>query len=138
MSTYRETGPVSTLVAALSGNVFGLDPSTGRVLWEHELDMAGNPTALVVTESFIYAATFKTLACLRYPTGKLVWSVDTREVGRATLMLDGERLIVAKRGVIECFSLAGETVWHNGFKGKGQGAIALGYPGIVVQADDRG
>lgn len=138
MTTYRETGPVSTLVAAFSGNVFGLDPSTGRVLWEQQLDQAGNPTALVITESFIYAATYGTLACLRYPTGKLVWSVDTRTPGRATLMLDGQRLIVAKAGVIECFSLAGQGLWHNEFRGKGQGAVALGHPGIVVQADDGG
>lgn len=138
MSTYRETELAPTLVVALSGNVFGLDPDTGNVLWEQELDMAGNPTALVITETLIYAATFRTLSCLRYPTGKLVWSVDTQEAGRATLLLDGERLIVAKAGVIECFSLSGKVLWFNGFKGKGRGAIALGYPGHVAQADDRG
>lgn len=138
MSTYRETAHAPTLVVALSGNVFGLDPDTGTVLWEHELDQAGNPTALILTETFIYAATFRTLSCLRYPTGKLVWSVDTQETGRATLLLQGDRLLVAKAGVIECFSLSGKVLWLNGFKGKGQGEIALGYPGNVAQADQRG
>lgn len=138
MSMYRETGSASPLVAAFSGNVFGLDSATGRVLWEQELDTAGNPSALVVTESFVYVATFRTLACLHYRTGKIVWSVDTHVAGRATLMLHGERLFVGKRGVIECFSLSGESVWRNDFKGKGEGAIALGHPGAVMQADDHG
>src|SRR5690242_540530 len=75
MSVYRETGPASLLVAAFSGNVFGLDPATGRVRWEQELDTAGNPSALVITESFVYVATYSTLACLEYRTGKVVWSV---------------------------------------------------------------
>ena len=138
MSMYRNSGPVAPLVAAFSGRVFGLDPATGRVLWEKTLDMAGNPSALVVTESFVYVATFSTLTCLRYTRGELVWTVDTHVAGRATLLLDDERLLVGKRGVVECFSLSGERLWRNDFKGKGQGAVALGYPGAVMQADDRG
>src|SRR4029079_5102679 len=96
MSAYRETGPVPVLVTAFSGRVFGLEPTSGRVLWEHELDGAANATSLVITNNAIYAASFSKLSCVRYPTGEMVWSVRTRARGRGTLLLDGDRLIVGK------------------------------------------
>lgn len=136
MTNYRATRPVSTVVVAFNGRVFGLDPVTGGTLWEQQVGSPYDAVALVVTESAIYAATPGMLACLLYPTGSLVWSVDTRWLGRPSLMLDGDRLILAKTGTVECYSLSGERLWENGFKGKGKGAIAMGVPGFVVQSDE--
>jgi outer membrane protein assembly factor BamB len=137
MSTYRAAGPAPVLVVAFSGRIFGLDPPTGRALWEHEIDLAGNPTTLIITPSAIFAATFLNLVCLRFPTGEVLWSVPTKVTGRATAILEGDLVFVGKGGEIECFSLGGQSLWHEKFKGKGAGEVSLGVPGNVAQADER-
>ncbi|XXX81546.1 PQQ-binding-like beta-propeller repeat protein [Sorangium sp. So ce134] len=137
MSEYRTTAAAPVLVAAFLGQIFGVDPVTGRVLWEHKQDGAGySSTALLITPAAIYAATYNSIACLRYPTGELLWQAPTAH-GRATLLLEGDRLFVAKQGEIECFSLTGQSLWHNRFKGKGMGPVALGVPDNVAQSDDK-
>lgn len=125
------------LVAAFSGRVFGIDPASGEIQWEHELESAGNAASVVINEQAIFAATFSNLSMIRYPTGELVWSVSTSVRGRATLLLEGGLLLVAKGGEIEAFGLDGNPVWRNRFKGKGTGNAVLGVPGNVAQADDR-
>ncbi|AUX42552.1 hypothetical protein SOCE26_039850 [Sorangium cellulosum] len=137
MSQYREIAAPPVVVAAFVGQIFGVDPVTGQVIWEHKLDSGtGASTALLITPEVIYAASFSTVACLRYPTGELLWHAKTIVLGRATLLLEGHRLFVAKQGEIECFSLAGQSLWHNRFKGKGLGPVAMGVPHNVVQSDD--
>src|SRR5262245_43390866 len=108
MSTDQETRGASypVVVTAFSGRIFGLDRGTGQVVWEHELDTSSNPISLLITEDAIYAATFHNLACLQYPSGEQAWSVPTRTRGRATLLLEGDRLLVGKMGEVECFTLA--------------------------------
>ncbi|WP_437728316.1 outer membrane protein assembly factor BamB family protein [Sorangium sp. So ce861] len=138
MSEYRTTAAAPVLVAAFLGQIFGVDPATGRVLWEHKQDGAGyTSTALLITPAAIYAASISSVICLRYPTGELLWEVKTATHGRATLLLEGDRLFVAKQGEIECFSVTGQSLWHNRFKGKGMGPVALGVPGNVAQSDDK-
>lgn len=138
MSEYRTTAPKPVLVAAFLDHIFGVDPVTGRVLWEHKHDGGvHSSTALLITPAAIYAATFSSITCLRYPTGELLWEAKTVVNGRATLLLEGDRLFVGKQGEIECFSLIGQSLWHNRFKGKGMGPVALGVPDNVAQSDDK-
>ncbi|WP_437737527.1 outer membrane protein assembly factor BamB family protein [Sorangium sp. So ce1335] len=139
MNEYRTTAAKPVLVVAFLNQVFGVDPATGRVLWEHKEDgLPNSSTALLVTPAAIYAATFSRITCLRYPTGELLWQAKTAVQGRATLLLEGDRLFVARLGEIECFSLTGQSLWHNRFKGKGMGPVALGVPDNVTQSDDTG
>ncbi|WP_434047728.1 MULTISPECIES: outer membrane protein assembly factor BamB family protein [Sorangium] len=138
MSEYRTTAPKPVLVAAFLDHLFGVDPVTGRVLWEHKLEgMMQSSTALLITPTAIYAASFSRITCLRYPTGELLWEAKTAVSGRATLLLEGDRLFVGKQGEIECFSITGQSLWHNRFKGKGMGPVALGVPDNVAQSDDK-
>ncbi|WP_437682183.1 outer membrane protein assembly factor BamB family protein [Sorangium sp. So ce131] len=138
MSQYRETAAAPVVVAAFVGQIFGVNPVTGQVVWEHKMESGGGAsTALLITPEVIYAATYTSVACLRYPTGELLWQAKTVALGRATLLLEGHRLFVAKQGEIECFSLAGQSLWHNRFKGKGMGPVAMGVPHNVVQSDDK-
>ncbi|KYF69456.1 outer membrane protein assembly factor BamB family protein [Sorangium cellulosum] len=138
MSEYRTTAPKPVLVAAFLDHLFGVDPVTGRMLWEHKLDgMMQSSTALLITPTTIYAASFSRITCLRYPTGELLWEAKTAVSGRATLLLEGDRLFVGKQGEIECFSITGQSLWHNRFKGKGMGPVALGVPDNVAQSDDK-
>jgi outer membrane protein assembly factor BamB len=138
MSTYRAAGAAPVLVVAFAGRIFGQDPPTGRVLWEREIDAAARPITLILTPDTVFAATFQNLVCLRYPTGEIVWTARTKVVGRATVILEGDHVFVGKGGEIECFSLGGQSLWHEKFKGKGAGEVALGVPGNVAQADELG
>jgi hypothetical protein len=74
---------------------------------------AAHPTSVVVTEEAVYVASLEGVACLRNPTGELLWSKTTRATGRPTLLLAGDRLFVAKSGEVECFTLSGESLWHD-------------------------
>ncbi|KYF52254.1 outer membrane protein assembly factor BamB family protein [Sorangium sp. So ce854] len=141
MSEYRTTAAKPVLVAAFLDRIFGVDPVKGRVLWEHKQDGIVHPstgTALLITPAAIYAASVSRITCLRYPTGELLWEAKTALSGRATLLLEGDRLFVGKQGEIECFSLTGQSLWRNRFKGKGIGPVALGVPDNVAQPDDTG
>jgi outer membrane protein assembly factor BamB len=137
MSTYRVAGPPPVLVAAFGGRMYGIDPPTGRILWERELDIAGNPATLLLTPDTIFAASYSNLVCLRYPTGDVLWTTAKRTVGRSTMLLEGGLIFVGTAGEMECFSLTGQSLWHEKFKGKGVGEVALGVPGNVAQADER-
>ncbi len=138
MNTQRQPQAPGVLVASFSGRVFGVEPASGQVSWEHDVDRTANAASIVVTEDRVYVGSFSALTCLRYPTGEPLWSVEPRVTSRrTTLLLAGDRLFLASSGEIECFTLDGRSLWHQGFRGKGQGDVALGFPGNVVQADSR-
>ncbi|WP_437971216.1 PQQ-binding-like beta-propeller repeat protein [Sorangium sp. So ce260] len=138
MSEYRTTAAAPVLVAAFRDQIFGVDPVTGHVVWEYKQSGVGFcSTALLITPAAIYAAGFSRVSCLHYPTGELRWEVKAATQGRATLLLEGDRLFVAKQGEVECFSLTGQSLWHNQFKSKGMGPVALGVPDNVAQPDDK-
>ena len=134
MSAYREQPMPPVLVVAFNGRVFGVDLATGEARWEHNLSGVESP-AILVTSDAIYAASERKLTCLRYPDGKRLWSVDVSAGGRATLLLEGDRIVVAHQGEVACFTRDGARTWHNAFTGKGVGVVALGTPGNVAQAD---
>lgn len=139
--TYRQDGSEdrSVLVIGLSGNVIGIDPASGAALWEHKLRM-GSEIELVVQGNRVFACSYRTLACIDYPSGHLVGQVeiDTKHPGRATMLLEGDRLFVATHGELFAFTLDGKQLWKQPLKGKGIGCISLGFPGNVRQADDTG
>jgi outer membrane protein assembly factor BamB len=132
---YRDGEPAPVIVAALGGQVLGIDAATGEVRWEQEIEDTQGACALLVTNSTIYACSASALVCLDYPSGARRWTASTSR-GRGTLLLEGGRLFVGtSRGEVECFSLDGRRLWHNRLPNRGLGVIALGVPGNVMQAD---
>jgi len=131
--------PAPVLIAAFNGRVFGLDAETGTTLWEHDIPSSGNGAiALQVTATAVYAAVSGTLKAFRYPTGEELWTASAPGVYGATLLVEGDRVVVATaEGEIACFTTTGERLWNNGFKGKGQGVVALATPNGAVQAHSR-
>jgi len=127
-------GEAQVLVVALGGTLLGQDPLTGKILWKRDVHRFGNPLALVVTPTAIYAAGLDQLVRLDYPSGELRWAARVPR-GRNMLLLQGQRLYVGGAGEVACFTLDGKLVWHEPFKGQGRPAVALGFPGNVVQAD---
>jgi outer membrane protein assembly factor BamB len=137
MTTFREGAPTPVVVLAIESRVLGIEPGTGEVRWEHNLaSLSSTPTALLITPNHVFAAANNKLYCLEYPTGTLLWKAEVPN-GRAVLLLDGGRLFVStSSGKIECYTLDGQRLWQNPLKGKGTGAVAIGVPGNVMQADE--
>ncbi len=132
--SYRAPAPSSVpiVVVAFGGYVYGLDPSTGAIAWQHEDGSA--LTRILVTDTHVFAQGFK-LTCIGYPQGQLLWQVDSPTFV-ASFILDGERLFVGSAGEVACHSsVDGRQLWKNEFKGKGQGEVAVGIPFNVMQLD---
>ena len=66
------------------------------------------------------------MALDRY-TGEMVWEWKSPEgKGYVTMLLDGDRLIVAVMGYVYCLDpLFGQEVWRNPLTGKGVGVTSI-------------
>lgn len=128
------------LIVGIDGRVVGIDTATGRVQWEDGLKGGGyGEVALAATEQYVFAsAGSDMLFCFQYSTGQLLWKAETTSSGRATLVVQGDRVYVAKCGEVDCFAFDGRRLWSQKLAGKGLGRIAMGFPGNIVQADDIG
>jgi outer membrane protein assembly factor BamB len=128
------------LIVGIGGQVVGIDAATGQTRWEDGLKGGGyGEVALAATERHVFAsAAGSMLFCFNYSTGELLWRADTTSSGRATIVVQGERVFVAKGGEVNCFTLDGRRQWSQKLPGKGFGSIAMGFPGNLVQADDPG
>ncbi len=68
----------------------------------------------------------RVLALDRY-TGEIVWEWKAPKGGSfVSVLLDGDRLIVATGGYLYCLDpVFGQVAWENPLKGKGQGVCSL-------------
>jgi outer membrane protein assembly factor BamB len=123
------------LVAAFGCLVFGLERSSGAVRWEVKLE--GAEVEIAIADGVVIAATQTHLAFIDYATGALHKSVGLQGgwVGRPTMLVDAGHIYVGRNGEVSCYTLRGENIWLEPFKGKGAAAVALGLPGNVRQAD---
>ncbi len=128
------------LILGISGKLVGIDSSTGQVRWENGMKGGGyGEVGIAATTEYVFAsAQSAKLFCLRYGSGEELWVVDTSSMGRATIVVEDDRVYVAKSGVVDCFTFDGSCVWTQRLEGKGFGRIAMGFPGNIVQADDAG
>jgi len=125
----------SLLISAFAGQIFALDRATGAIRWEVNI---GDYSAveLFLAEGVVVVATLKHLAFLDYATGALHRTVElAAHAGRSTMLVDGAHIYVGGSGAVACYTLRGDCVWSQPFKGKGIGDVALGLPGNVRQAD---
>jgi outer membrane protein assembly factor BamB len=69
------------------------------------------------------------VAALHRETGEIVWEWTAPKPwssGYVTLLLDGDRLIVAVNGYMYCLDpLGGEQLWHNEMSGFGTGVTSI-------------
>jgi hypothetical protein len=129
------------IVAAAGGKLLGLDAGSGAVRWENAMDGGGyGEVALAVTgERVLASADRGKLFCLDYPSGQELWTAKTHSLGRATILVDGANVLVAKGGHLDCFDVeSGARRWSSSLPKAGYGTVAIGVPGNVVQADDPG
>lgn len=141
---YREDASPdrSLLVAAFRGKVFAVDRTTGEQRWKVELSSwSASAVELAIGGDMVLAVSVTQIAFIEYRTGKVVKNVERKERGiggRPVVVIDGGQLFVGGDGSVACYTLNGEFVWEQYFSGEGTGELALGVPGNVRQADDRG
>jgi outer membrane protein assembly factor BamB len=129
------------IICAAGGKLLALDSATGAVRWENAMEGGGyGEVALAVTGERIFASAERgKLFCLEYPTGAVLWTSPTSTRGRATILVDGGNVYVARLGHLDCFDVeSGSHRWSSSMPGSGYGSVSIGVPGNVAQADAEG
>lgn len=129
----------SLLIIGIKGYAVAVDRTTGAERWRVKLEDSweGNPVELLVSGGIVYATgKSQDVFWLDYATGRELRRAATTAVsGRATMVLEGDWLIVARAGSVDCFTADGAKLWHNELQGLGHGTISLGFPDNVRQGD---
>lgn len=137
---YRDSEDRSIIVVGLNGVIAGVDRRTGKEVWRNQLPGAGYGIVdLAITEHVVLAtASARALFCLDYRTGQTLWTAPTHAMGRGTILVDRDLVMVSKQGYLDAYDLSGTHLWTQELTGMGTGRAALGTPGNVRQADDYG
>lgn len=144
---YRSDGNLdrTLLVTAFRGKVFAVDRATGEQRWRYEMGFGTIELGFAILDgqTVVIAASSTHLGIVRYDTGAELRLVDRdkheRGIGsRSVLLVDGSQLFLSGSGSVACYTLTGEFVWEQYFRGEGEGVVAIGLPGNVRQADDKG
>lgn len=119
------------IAVTIGKRVFGLSAEDGRVRWEHD---AGADPRIEIACGHVVVLGGARLRCLRLSDGGLIWE---QRVGFAsgTLLCTEDTILVGGLGEVACYDHAGTRLWHNEFKGKGMGQVALALPGKSSQID---
>ena len=127
------------VVVAMNHTLFGLDRATGAIVWQSEIERGqrGAVALAIVGQLVIASPLGYGIHAFDLRTGFSAWTADTTSAGRATLLVDRDRVVCAKAGHIDCVALAdGKLLWSQPLTDHGQGWASLGVPGNVVQADE--
>lgn len=126
------------LVVGLAGAVYGLDARTGEECWRNKLEGGGvGAVEVALGDGVVHAnAMGPALHRLDYRTGETRWTATLNGgTTRSTILLEPDRIIVARGGVVECYDLRGNHRWINQLKGAGVAVATLALPGNVRQGD---
>jgi outer membrane protein assembly factor BamB len=109
--------------ARVSGKV--AEPSSGA-----------SPVRLAVQGERVFALALRSLACLEYASGRVLWQVEVESAVSGSLLVDGGRVLVAGAGKVAAYdAMDGRELWQQPFKGEGFGPVSLALRGATVQAD---
>lgn len=115
MPSSERTGvPVAgVLVAGMKGCVIALDRALGRERWRTRIETGDALVAIARMDHLVLAAGRERLACLGLADGTLVWHtrLSPGPTGRALLSVEGERIVVQRGGLVECFDRDGARIW---------------------------
>ena len=138
---YRAPPGFPVLVVALGGEVFGIDPGSGRKLWSHAGKDTGDPhpVRVVVLGGTVYAGPIdRELHLLEYATGRLLARTKIPHATGGTVMMVDNQIYFAGNGAVDCFGLDGGLLWSSTFyEDNNARAVSLAVPGYSVQGDLR-
>jgi outer membrane protein assembly factor BamB len=128
------------LVTAFTNQIFGLDVASGQIRWEVVPPIGYGEIELAVEEGVVIAANSNVVTFIDYASGYVhaVVPIPGDYSRRPTMIVEGDRVYVARNGETVCMTTRGQIVWVQPFKGKGMGSVSLALPGNVRQADDIG
>jgi outer membrane protein assembly factor BamB len=128
----------SLLVVGLNGHLLGINRELGAVAWTNKLPGGGHGALFLAMRYGVLVASAHGSSIFRvdYRFGHTLWRAETTSAGRATILIEPDCIVVAKSGYLDCFTHDGEKLWSQPFTGLGVGAVAMGFPGNVVQADE--
>jgi len=131
--SYREDVPALCVISA-GRTVQAIDLATGAPLWTNPDFGEAAAGALVVTEGRVYLAGWRQAGAIDARTGRTVWRAEITARGRPGLLRDGDRLLVAGSGVVECLGIDGRLLWRTNIPQANSVTIAVG---DRVASDDR-
>lgn len=136
--THEQEADRSILVIGIKGTVLGLDRATGAIRWENGLPGGGFGDVFLAMRygCVVASAREAKVFCLDYLTGATRWESPTGGIGRATIIVEPELILVGKGGYVDAFDHDGKRLWSQDLPGKGVGGVALGCWGNVAQSDD--
>jgi len=139
---YRQDASVdrSILVVAFNGRVYGVDRATGVRRWEGP-ELEASELHLEVTEGIVVVSKRGMVVLLDYASGALLTAIQVPgevAAARATVLVAAPYVYIGADGELFCYSMRGERIWHDPFRGKGHGRIALALPGDASVSDDGG
>ena len=135
------------LITAFQNKLFAVDRMTGAIRWRLELGggnaYKGNRTIveLAIDSDVVIALTATYIGFISYTSGELLRELHlepgSKMTSSPTLLIEGGQLFVTGSGSVVCYSMSGDRLWEQAFDGEGYGDTAVGFPGVVRQANDR-
>lgn len=126
--------PTTPFVVSGGRTISAIDVTTGAAHWTNEDfgDAAGG--ALLVTADRIYVAGWRLAGAINAQTGATVWTAKIGANGRPALLREGDRLMIAGSGVVDCLGIDGQLLWRIAVPKANSMTIATG---DRVATDDR-
>jgi len=131
--SYREEDSRPVIVSG-GRSVSAIALGSGTLLWSNGDfgDAAGG--ALLITEDRVYIAGWRQAGAIDIRTGRTIWNTNIAPFGRPALLREGDRLLIAGSGIVECLAIDGRALWRLEVP-KGN-SVAIGI-GDRVATDDR-
>jgi hypothetical protein len=133
---YRDSPVPNHLVVAFSGRVFAMERESGNRVWAKPIaeDVV---RVQVVHDRVIAFAHGPGVSCLDIRDGAEIWRTHLPGMPSAdSLLCDEGHVFAGGSGEVFCLRITdGHLLWHDPFKGKGAGAIAIAIHGASSQAD---
>lgn len=133
----------SLLVTAFARSVHAIDRATGAVRWSvlpFGASETGSDVEIAIADGVVIAASEAALSFIDYATGHVHATVPlpAGHPTRPTMIVEAPHIYVSGYKAVWCYTVRGQYVWTRAFPDLEASSIALGVPGNVRQADDRG
>lgn len=134
MNITSETNAIpSLLIVATGPHATGVNAAEGTVLWKQTIGDAKEPgkCAVAFLDEKVIVARAHEVRCLKQLTGEVVWKANTPFLVNGVLV-DGNRVFVARGGEVAAFDATGKLLWHETLRESEGDAVTLAAFGQVV------
>jgi outer membrane protein assembly factor BamB len=135
--TSENTAVPSLVILATAPHVTGINAADGTVLWKQTIGDAKEPgkCAVAFLNDKVVVARAHEIRCLRQMSGEVVWRANT-PFSVNGLLVEGDRVIIARGGEVAAFDASGKLLWHETLREGVGTAVTLAAFGNVVAFED--